>query len=191
MPGEGLDPSEILVGPAYATRRDRIQARLAACRARRRLPLPDAVLLFESRQTVIGHIQEIAFVEGRSSPRALAWEIAHYACLVPEEGRITATLMIQGGPPAAAEELARAFGRGEPALQLGADGAWIAARPLAPALPGDPVHYVAFDLPSRIWLAGARHLAVRLELGGTCNQRELPPRLRDELVQASPAIAPV
>ncbi len=179
-----IHPSDLVTGQAYAHRRTRLLERVAAARARRRVVLPEAVVLFESRETVIGHLQEIAFVEGRSSQRALAEEIAHYDRLVPDGNRITATLMVHGGPPEDGQALERALAEGGRAIELGIDDTWTRGALLGDAMPGCPVHYVGFDVPEPVLsaLPAAREVAVRLYVGGRIRHRVLAPSLVAELV---------
>jgi hypothetical protein len=91
-----LTAKDIWPKAVYEKARDEFRARLAALKKTRRVELGDSVtLLFENRDTVKFQIQEMARVENISSPEGLQAEIDTYNSLVPGEGELSATLMIE------------------------------------------------------------------------------------------------
>lgn len=128
-----------LVRPAYL--REIIELKRS-----RRIPLGDTTLLFECRETVLFHIHEIVRAESLTGP-AINRAIAEYRCLLPEPGRVAATLFIDGGPPGWAGTLAQRISSGDDVLGLLVGDDRFPARVAAPtADPACPVHYLTFTL---------------------------------------------
>src|SRR5579863_5885270 len=81
--------------PIYEKARDEFRARVVALKKPRRVELGDSVtLIFENRDTVKFQIQEMVRVENISSPAGVQAEVDVYNSLVPGDGELSATLMI-------------------------------------------------------------------------------------------------
>jgi len=90
----GLDD---LVGlSAYEKVRDEFRRRIIELKKRRRVSVGDKVsLVFENRDTVIFQIQEMLRVERITDLDKIREEIEVYNSLVPEDGQISATLLLE------------------------------------------------------------------------------------------------
>ncbi len=90
-----LTAKDIWPNPIYARVRDEFRTRVLALKKPRRVELGESVtLIFENRDTVKHQIQEMARVENINSPEGLQAEIDTYNSLVPADGELSATLMI-------------------------------------------------------------------------------------------------
>jgi hypothetical protein len=88
--------TEILDLAAYESVRDRVRAELLAVKAARRVALGGHMtLLFENRDTVRYQVQEMLRVERLSAEREVLHELATYNELVPAEGELSATLLVE------------------------------------------------------------------------------------------------
>lgn len=91
-----VTPDEILSLGAYESVRDRFRARIIAHkRARRLLPGPAMSVVFEDHDTALFQVQEMLRAERISTPKAVREEIDVYNSLVPPDGCLLATLMIE------------------------------------------------------------------------------------------------
>lgn len=91
-----LDPSEILDLTAYEKIRDTYRAETIEMKRSRRLQVGDRLMfIFENRRTVRFQIQEMIRTERIVLEEAVAAEVAVYNALVPGEGELSATLMIE------------------------------------------------------------------------------------------------
>ena len=80
----------------YARHRDGVRRRMMELRTRRRIALGDRISLsFENRETVGYQIQEMCHAEGIRKPEAVGHEVETYNDLIPGEGELSATLMIE------------------------------------------------------------------------------------------------
>ena len=147
-----IERDEILGLAEYEKIREHFRTRVIAEKKARRVQLgPKASLVFENRDTGMLQIQEMLRTERITRPEAIAHEIATYNELVPAEGELSATLMIE--IPDKAER---------DAFLVAANGIerhiWIATGTLrvgAKAAPRDgglsdrttAVHYLKFTLP--------------------------------------------
>src|SRR5262249_6856326 len=89
-------------------RREVIEAK----KHRRVLVGPSMSFVFENRLTVKFQVQEIIRVERLTDPAAVAEEVEGFNTMLPGEGELSATLMIelQGSDPEVKAELARLYG---------------------------------------------------------------------------------
>lgn len=91
-----LDPSEILDLTAYEKIRDTYRAETIEMKRSRRLQVGDRLMfIFENRRTVRFQIQEMIRTERIVLEEAVAAEVAVYNALIPGEGELSATLMIE------------------------------------------------------------------------------------------------
>ncbi len=87
---------EIVGVGAYEALRDDYRARLIAHKRPRRLAVGDRVtLIFENRETIRFQVQEMIRVEGIREPDKVQMELDVYNELVPGDGELSATLMIE------------------------------------------------------------------------------------------------
>jgi hypothetical protein len=87
---------EILGLGAYEQIRDRFRSRLIEHKKNRRVLLgPEMSLVFEDHDTVLLQIQEMLRAERISDPASVKFEIDTYNELVPPDGALLATLMIE------------------------------------------------------------------------------------------------
>lgn len=143
-----ISPDDILPPAAYGPRRAELRRALRREKARRRIELgPKLSLLFESRLTVLAHIHEILWIEGRRSAADIEREIDEYACLVPGPRRLTATLTIHAGSAAFGEELSHALMHDPGTLTLSCGQLRHGCHPLRrdDAIPA-AVHYLGFEV---------------------------------------------
>jgi hypothetical protein len=95
---------ELLPLGAYEAVRDRFRARIVAHKKLRRVFLgPEVTLLFEDHDTVLCQVQEMLRAERISSAAGVRDELLAYNDLVPEDGCLKATLMIEVEDPVARE----------------------------------------------------------------------------------------
>ena len=81
---------------AYERERDEFRSRIIDLKKRRRVSVgPVVTLVFENRDTVRFQIQEMARVEKLISDEAIQTELDIYNPLIPEPGRLCATLFIE------------------------------------------------------------------------------------------------
>lgn len=92
---------DVMDGEAYEAGRDASRRRIMVVKAKRRVPLGNhATLHFESRDTMLYQIHEMLRAESSwDRPGAVDDEIEAYAPLVPGDGRLTATLMLEYEDP--------------------------------------------------------------------------------------------
>ncbi|WP_433926577.1 DUF3501 family protein [Sorangium cellulosum] len=141
-------PEDLLSTDAYGLVRARYRGRIIELKRRRRVTVGHHVsVLFESRETVLYHLQEVLWLERPVRPERVEEEIAEYDRLVPRAGEITATLMIQSGPPRAGQALIEGLAAGRAVVLLMLRERRVAAELLAPAHdPSCPVQYLRFPL---------------------------------------------
>jgi hypothetical protein len=91
-----LTLGELVGVDAYEALRDDYRARVMALKADRRLPVGDRVtLVFENRETIRFQVQEMMRVERLRDPAGVQAELDVYNELVPGEGELSATLLIE------------------------------------------------------------------------------------------------
>jgi hypothetical protein len=80
----------------YEAVRPRFRERIIAHKRARRVHLgPEMTLVFEDHDTVLSQVQEMLRAERITLPSAVAEELAAYNDLVPADGGLSATLMIE------------------------------------------------------------------------------------------------
>jgi hypothetical protein len=105
-----VDRSELLGLGEYEQIRERFRNRVIASKQLRRLQLgPHMSLVFENHDTVLLQIQEMLRTERISDERAIAHEIETYNELLPERGKLCATLFIEYDDPAQRSDMLRRF----------------------------------------------------------------------------------
>lgn len=103
----------------YEEIRPRFRERIIAHkRVRRVLIGPEMTLLFEDHDTVLSQVQEMLRAERITLPTAVAEELAVYNDLVPEDGGLAATLMIEIEDPEVRERKRREYVGLDDALTL-------------------------------------------------------------------------
>lgn len=81
---------------AYEREREEFRDRIIALKRLRRIAVgPIVTLVFENRETVRFQIQEMARAEKLMSDEQILTELDAYNPLIPEDGRLTATLFIE------------------------------------------------------------------------------------------------
>jgi len=91
-----LELADLVSIEAYESLRDEYRARIMAHKRNRRMPVGDRVtLLFEDRETMRFQVLEMMRVERIRDPAKLQHELDVYNELVPGEGQLAATLMIE------------------------------------------------------------------------------------------------
>lgn len=91
-----LESSEILDLTQYEKIRDEFRARMIALKVDRRVAVGDRLsLLFENRDTVSLQVHEMIRTERLVDPEAILHELETYNELIPGEGELSATLMIE------------------------------------------------------------------------------------------------
>jgi hypothetical protein len=160
---------------AYERQRDEFRARIIELKKIRRVAVgPVVSLVFENRDTIRFQVQEMARAERLLSDEAIQTELDTYNPLIPEPGRLSATLFIELTSRAEMEEwLPRLVGieRSVELLLGSSDGAEVVggevderhAAQLTREEVTPAVHYVRFSLsPAQVerWAAGPVVLAV-------------------------------
>jgi hypothetical protein len=138
----------------YEREREAFRAHVIALKKKRRVSVgPFVTLVFESRDTIRFQIQEMARAERMLTDEAIQTELDIYNPLIPERGRLSATLFIElTSKDELVEWLPKLVGV-ERSVQLRIGDDVVAARPEdahADQLTRDDVtasvHYVWFDL---------------------------------------------
>jgi hypothetical protein len=81
---------------AYEIERPEFQARIIALKKRRRVPIGDRIMLvFENRETARFQTQEMCRVERIVKPEATQAEVDVYNTLIPDDGELSATLLVE------------------------------------------------------------------------------------------------
>src|SRR5205809_1861661 len=153
----------------YEGERKTFRAHVIALKKRRRVGVgPFVTLLFESRDTIRFQIQEMARAERMLSDEAIQTELDIYNPLIPETGRLSATLFIELTSKAELEEwLPKLVGvERSVVLRIGDDV--VRARPedaheeqLTREDVTASVHYIWFDLtPAQVAAMGARPVSI-------------------------------
>ncbi|MFQ5696986.1 MAG: DUF3501 family protein [Myxococcota bacterium] len=91
-----LEAGEILDLTAYEKVRDAFRSRIIALKNDRRVAVGDRLsFLFENRDTVSLQVHEMIRTERLVDPEAIAQELEIYNELIPKDGELSATLMIE------------------------------------------------------------------------------------------------
>jgi hypothetical protein len=105
-----LTAEDLIDIAAYESVREQRLADVIGLKKRRRIGVgPIVTLLFENRETVRSQIQEMMRAERLVQPEAIQAELDVYNDLVPDEGDLTATLMIEVSDPARVREVLDRF----------------------------------------------------------------------------------
>lgn len=161
-----VDRSELLGLGDYEGIRAQFRGRMIEAKKRRRISVgPHMTFVFENHDTVLLQIQEMLRTERISAEKAIAHEIATYNEIVPGEGELSATLMIEYDDPAERSQALDALADvGEHmAIAIGAESYPARFRPL----PGEEegrlpaVNYLSFS-PGRAAAAALREGPARL-----------------------------
>lgn len=81
---------------AYERERDEFRARIIEMKKRRRIQLGDILtIVFENTDTMRWQIQEMARAEKMLSDEQIAHELETYNALIPDEGELSATLLVE------------------------------------------------------------------------------------------------
>lgn len=184
-----VERSEILDLGAYEGIREQFRARIIQMKKNRRLSVGDHMsFIFENHDTVLYQIQEMLRTERISKDSAVQHEIDTYNELVPGEGELSATLMIEyDDKDARAEALAKLAGIGEEVvLRVGDREAGAVFRPL----PGEEtdrlpaVNYLTFPLGNdgaELLRDGSRSATLEVRHPFYRASAEIPPPMREEL----------
>ena len=105
---EKLTGKDLWPNPVYEKAREEVRARIIRLKAPRRLALGDsATILFENRETLKYQIQELLRAESITSPAGIQEQLDVYNGLLPGEGELSATLMIDVTEEARIQETLR------------------------------------------------------------------------------------
>lgn len=136
---------ELLSLADYEARRATLREQLIAHKKRRRVALgPFMTFLFEDHETVLFQVQEMARAERIVDPAALRFELDTYNALVPPDGGLSATLMIELVDPAERNVMKRRLLGLESALSLRLSTGLVPARFAPEGLLGDEVALVQY-----------------------------------------------
>lgn len=81
---------------AYERERSELRARLIEMKKRRRIPLGELMtIVFENTETMRFQVQEMARIERMTTDAAIAREVATYNELIPDDGELSATLLVE------------------------------------------------------------------------------------------------
>ena len=81
---------------AYERERSAFRARIIALKQNRRVPVGDCItLVFENRETARFQIQEMCRVEQIVEPEAIQAEVDVYNTLIPDDGELSATFLVE------------------------------------------------------------------------------------------------
>jgi hypothetical protein len=96
MMTQGLSQHDIIPMADYERQRDAFRRRIIDLKRRRRISVGDHVtLLFENRDTLQFQVQEMLRAERISDPVKVQDELDVYNALLPQQGELSATLMIE------------------------------------------------------------------------------------------------
>ncbi|WP_437776250.1 DUF3501 family protein [Sorangium sp. So ce1097] len=179
---------DLLSTDAYGLVRARYRDRIIELKRRRRVAVGLHVsVLFESRETVLYHIQEMLWIERPVRPERVEEEVAEYDRLIPRAGELTATLMIQGGPWRAGQALIDALVAGHAVVLLVLGARRVAAELLSPVHdPSCPVQYLRFPLDrdaARALLERSVDVHLGVHYAGRIETVALPRETVDELAR--------
>jgi hypothetical protein len=91
-----LTPEDLLDLASYDAARAGLRERIIAHKKRRRVLLgPEISMVFEDRDTVRHQVQEMLRAERITDPAAVRFEVETYNDLIPPDGALLATLMIE------------------------------------------------------------------------------------------------
>jgi hypothetical protein len=201
-----LELGELVGIDAYEELRDAYRAGVMREKAQRRLPVGDRVtLVFEDRETIRFQVQEMMRIERLRDPEKIQHELDVYNPLLPGEGELSATLLIEITEPSQIRaELDRLVGIDQHVfleLGSGAETSRVRARFDAGQLDQDrisAVHYLKFapgaDAAAQL-LDPATQARIQIDHPRYRAAAELPPELRARLAAGlaadpAPLLAP-
>ena len=145
-----ISPADLLEREAYAVERSEWLRRASETKKPRRVHLDAlATVLFESRDTVLAHVQEIVHVENVRSPTRIRELVDEHGPLVPRGQAVTATLFIDGGATDACDSVLGDLRRGLTVLWLRLGSRLVPAQLLEGSEsmdPDGPVQYLRFEI---------------------------------------------
>ena len=156
----------------YEREREAFREHVIALKKRRRIALgPFVTLLFENRDTIRFQIQEMARAERMLSDEAIQTELDIYNPLIPESGRLCATLFIELTSEAELREWLPKLVGVERSVQLRIGDDVVRARPedaheaqLTREDVTASVHYVWFDLtPEQVAALGTAPVTLAVD----------------------------
>lgn len=184
-----LVQDDLIPQAEYERRRNDYRQRIIQLKQRRRISVGEHVtLVFENRETLRFQVQEMLRVERITDPAKIQDELDVYNALLPGDGELSATLLIEITDEARVKELLDAFqgiDRG-PTLALRAGGETVFA-----AFEGghsneekiSAVHFLKFR-PGAAFIdalaSGRAPVSVRVEHGPFRDEAAVPDGLREE-----------
>ncbi len=149
-----IERGEILGLAEYETVRDQFRSRVIGEKKRRRVQLgPSASALFENRDTVLLQIQEMLRTERITRPSAIDHEIETYNALLPGDGELSCTVMIEIAGASERDSFLRAAIGFEKHVALVAGSERVEARGTREGATSDQttaVHYLKLKLPKKL-----------------------------------------
>jgi hypothetical protein len=174
----------------YEREREAYRAHVIALKKKRRVSVgPFVTLLFESRDTIRFQIQEMARAERMLSDDAIQTELDIYNPLIPEPGRLSATLFIELTSKAELEEWLPKLAGVERSVLLHIGDYVVAATPesaheeqLTREDVTASVHYVWFDLtPDQVAALASEPVVLAVEHPAYAHEVALGPDTVQEL----------
>jgi hypothetical protein len=174
----------------YEREREAFREQVIALKKKRRVSLgPIITLVFENRDTIRFQIQEMARAERMLTDQAIQTELDIYNPLVPEPGRLAATLFVELTSDAELREWLPKLVGIERAIRLRIGDDVVAARPEdahADQLTREEitaaVHYVWFDLtPDQVAALATRPVVLAVEHPAYAHEVALGPDTVQEL----------
>jgi hypothetical protein len=183
-----LTTSDLWPLPAYEGVRDQFRKEVIEAKKDRRITVgPWMTFVFENRLTVKFQVQEILRIEKIAEPAQVAEELEGFNTMLPGEGELSATLLIElrGSDAEVKVELARLYGLGKHLwLEVGGRklrGEMEAGRE-EPARGAAAVQYLRFKVPdAKALLKGPAALVV--DHPAYSHRAELPDAVRRSLSQ--------
>jgi hypothetical protein len=185
-----LTLSDIVDLVAYERERPGFQARVIALKKRRRVPVGDCItLVFENRETVRFQVQEMCRVERIVRPEAIQAEVDVYNSLIPDEGELSATLLVQLDNAREIRELLERLVGVNETVFLEVNGSRIQAKFDSGTFREDrvaAVHYLRFRLPLeaiRAFRSEGREIALLIDHPGYRARTVLSDEVRRALAE--------
>lgn len=187
-----LTLDDILDVRAYERDRAEFRERIIALKERRRVHLGTFVsMVFENRDTIRSQIQEMARVERLATDEEIQIELDIYNPMIPEAGRLCATLFIELNSDSAMREwFPRLVGIERAIVLRLSDGSEVRSAPeaqhesqLTRADTTSAVHYLHFQFsPEQIRALATGSVSVRCDLPAYLEEAELLPGTIAELL---------
>ena len=127
MTGAAITRDDILPIDDYVRRRKDYRRRLIDLKRHRRVEVgPYATFYFENRETILGQIHEMLYIE-RGGEEQIAGELEAYAPLVPNGRELVATLMLEIPEERRRRQVLAGLGGIEDTVTMGVEGLVIQA----------------------------------------------------------------